>query len=129
MYQTKQKKQLLDFLKNNMSRQFSTNDIISAICPDGTTGKSTIYRQIAKLVDEGTLLRLSGDDAKNIVYQYVGDDTKCCEHFHLKCTDCGKLVHLDCEKLSQIGIHISKEHNFIIDTKKTVFYGLCSNCR
>ena len=93
MYKTKQKTQLLDFFKNNTSKQFSINEIINEVCKNEGSGKSTVYRQIAKLVNDGEVLRLYGDDAKSVVYQYTGEGTKCDEHFHLKCTDCGRLIH------------------------------------
>lgn len=129
MYQTKQKKQIVEFFKNNMSRQLSVNEIISELCPSNAAGKSTVYRIIAQMVENKTLIRLHGDDGKNIVYQYVGEETACDEHFHLKCSDCGKLIHLDCEHLGRLGTHILDEHKFTIDTKKTVFYGTCNDCK
>lgn len=127
MYKTKQKKQLVDFFKNNTSKQLSVNEIIMGICPDGT-GKSTIYRLISQMVEQGILLRLRGDDGKSILYQYTGEGTSCSEHYHLKCTECGKLIHLDCDLFDKVGNHIKDEHQFIIDTKKTVLYGLCTDC-
>ena len=129
MYNTKQKNHLLDFLKLNMSKQLSVNEIIDGVCSDGMTGKSTIYRQISKMVEDGTLLRMHGENSKNVIYQYMGEGTHCSEHFHLKCTECGKLIHLDCNHLENIGMHIEEEHQFIIDMKKTVLYGICDACR
>lgn len=128
MYNTKQKSQLIDFFKSNMSRQLSINEIIDGVCRDGVSGKSTIYRQLSKMVDNGTLLRVYGEDSKSVLYQYVGKETHCDTHFHLKCTQCGKLIHLDCIQLDEIGTHIEKEHKFAIDKKKTVFYGVCGMC-
>lgn len=128
MYKTKQKTNLIDFFKKNISRQLSVNEIISVLCPDGS-GKSTVYRQIAKMVEDGELLRLHGDDGKSIVYQYTGEGMHCSEHFHLKCSLCGKLIHLDCEHLNNAVNHIYKKHDFILDTKKSVLYGICSYCR
>lgn len=127
MYNTKQKKQLDDFFKNNTSKQLSVNEIVMGICPNGS-GKSTVYRLISKMVEDGTLIRLRGDDGKSILYQYAGEETGCAEHFHLKCTECGKLIHLDCDLFDKVGNHIKDEHQFIIDTKKTVLYGLCTDC-
>ncbi len=127
MYQTKQKQLLLDFLKNNTQKQLSTNDITNAICPDGS-GKSTIYRLISKFCDMGILIKLQGEDAKSVLYQYVGEGTECSSHFHLKCSECGTLVHLDCDHMGKISKHILKEHNFMLDMKKTVLYGICSDC-
>lgn len=129
MYNTKQKNELINYLKQNAARQMSVNEILDAVCGMGKTGKSTVYRRISAMVKDGTLLRVYGEDAKSVFYQYVGKDTHCDEHFHLKCTSCGSLIHLDCDELLKIGMHIKREHNFVIDTKKTIFYGLCKACR
>lgn len=129
MYNTKQKEKLTDYFKKNMSRQLTINDIIEEVSGNGEAGKSTVYRQIAKMVEDGELLRMNGEDSKSVVYQYMGEGTHCSEHFHLKCIECGKLIHLDCRHLEKIGRHIEEEHNFKIDTRRTVFYGLCERCR
>ncbi len=127
MYQTKQKKMLIEYLKNNTERPISINDIITAICPDNS-GKSTIYRLISQLTNSGVLIKMQGDDAKSILYQYVGEGTDCSSHFHLKCSECKKLIHLDCKHIDKISKHIFDEHNFLLDMKKTVLYGICKKC-
>ena len=127
MYKTKQKKQLVEYFKNNTSKQLSVNEIVMGVCPNGS-GKSTVYSLISKMVEDGSLIRLRGDDANSILFQYAGEETGCSEHFHLKCTECGKLIHLDCDLFDKVGNHIKDEHQFIIDTKKTILYGLCTDC-
>ena len=127
MYQTKQKKLLLDYLKNNTQKQLSINDITNTICPDGC-GRSTIYRLVSKLCDMGVLIKLQSDDSKSVLYQYVGEGTQCSSHFHLMCSECGTLLHLDCDHINKISTHILKNHNFKLDMKKTVLYGICSDC-
>lgn len=129
MYNTKQKQLIYDYLKKNNSRQLTMNDIIEGVCGKDGFGKSTVYRQISKLVNDGELLRLRNKDGKGILYQYTGKDTKCNEHFHLKCVACGNFIHLDCEHLSSFSEHILKEHSFELDLKKSVLYGLCTGCR
>jgi len=126
MYQTKQKKQLIYFFKNNTKKPFSMNEIINSVCPDGK-GKSTIYRIMSQLTNTGVLIKMQ-DDSKSVLYQYVGEGTDCSSHFHLKCSECGNLIHLDCDHINKISQHIFDEHNFILDMKKTVLYGICRNC-
>ena len=60
MYQTKQKKQLIEFFKNNTKKPFSMNEIINSVCPDGK-GKSTIYRIISQLTNTGALIKMQDD--------------------------------------------------------------------
>ena len=46
----------------------------------------------------------------------------------MKCVACGKLEHLSCSHLDGIGEHVAREHGFLIDSSRTVFYGICKEC-
>lgn len=127
MYNTKQKQTLKDFFKNNKDKQYSINEITNAISQN-SIGKSTIYRLIDKMTEEGSIRRFRGD-GKSVLYQYVGEHHECDSHFHLKCVDCGLLVHLECDYMSSLNKHINEHHKFDIDTSKTVLYGLCLDCK
>lgn len=128
MYNTKQRQVLINFLENNINKQLSAREISDSICNTNNIGKSTVYRLIDKMVDEGLMRRFRGENAKSVVYQYVGVNNKCESHFHLKCTGCGLLIHLDCDKMDKLNQHINSHHRFSIDTSKTVLYGLCEQC-
>jgi len=126
-YKTSQKAAVLDFMRLNRDRQYSVNEIVENVTSEGV-GKSTVYRLVSRLAEEGALRRFTGDDCHSAVYQYVGDHHECDGHFHLKCTGCGKLVHLDCGRMAELAEHIGVSHAFSIDMKKTVIYGTCAAC-
>lgn len=128
IYHTKQHSALMDYLEHNSERVFSVKDIADNICDKHSIGKSTVYRLVSKLVDDGILQRMNGKDGKSVVYRYTSDNHKCNSHFHLKCEVCGKFEHLECDIFSDVRSHIRSHHGFDIDTKKTVIYGLCSQC-
>ena len=116
MYNTKQKEILLKFLRENSSEHITVQKIYNFMNNAGTPmGTATIYRQLDKLVEQG------------LVRKYLLDG-RSGEHYHLKCTSCGKLIHLDCNFLNDISKHILEHHGFIVDNSKTVFYGQCSEC-
>ena len=127
-YNTKQHNLLMEFLRNNRDKTFSVKEITDSICTTHNIGKSTVYRLVAKLVDDGVLQRMNGDDGKSVVYRYTSEDSHCGSHFHLKCRQCGKFVHLECNIFNNVQQHIKTQHGFSIDSKKTVIYGTCSNC-
>lgn len=127
MYNTKQKQTLKDFFKNNKDKQYSINEITDTISQNNI-GKSTIYRLIDKMTEEGSIRRFRGE-GKSVLYQYVGEHHECDSHFHLKCVDCGLLVHLECDYMRNLNEHITTHHKFDIDTSKTILYGVCSKCR
>ncbi len=127
-YQTKQKQLVLNFLVSNPHTQFSAKEIAEQVKEQAQIGESTVYRLIKKLTESGEIRRFSGKDVKSVVYQYAGGNGHCHEHFHLKCTDCGEFIHLDCKLMKSFEEHCAAHHGFMIDPMKTVFYGLCSAC-
>jgi len=88
-------------------------------------GTATVYRQLDKLVDMGLVRKYITD--KGACYQYAGNG--CDEHFHLKCTQCDTLFHVDCSFLSDLAPHILAHHGFTVDNRRTVMYGLCAKCK
>ena len=40
----------------------------------------------------------------------------------------GNAKNLECDHLKDIAAHISKMHDFTIDSSRTVFYGICGEC-
>jgi len=121
-YHTQQKTALLTFFKENAGKQYSIDEIISAM-GESTLGKSTAYRLVKKLCDDGLVRRFARQGSAGAVYQLAG--VSCCsEHLHIKCVDCGLLIHLDnaaCDALS-------KTTGFVIDDEKSMLYGRCAAC-
>lgn len=128
-YKTRQKEKLLDYLVRNKEKHTNVQEISAFLTAEGTpVGTATIYRQLDKLVECGMVRRYNFDGKTGACYQYIEDNNDCHEHFHLKCTVCGKLIHLSCDRLSCINRHIFEHHGFKIDPSQTVFYGKCSEC-
>ena len=123
-YRTRQRELITELFESNPDKQFSAND--AAVIMNNKIGKSTVYREISRLCDEG-FLRKYPDSEGMTVYQLSGED--CHRHFHLKCNKCGKIVHLDCHLINDICSHIASDHGFNIDVSGTVLYGVCDNCK
>lgn len=132
-YQTKQKALILAYLETHPERHVTAAELLHALTENGTPmGAATIYRQLEKLEQEGLVRRYSLDDRGSACWQYGGEEARagtCHSHFHLKCTECGTLIHLDCEHLHEIAHHVENDHGFCIDPSRTVFYGICESCR
>lgn len=126
-YRTKQKSLILSCVTETAGRHFTADDIADMLDARGThVGKATVYRHLDRLLAEGEIKKYTLGDKTGACYQYNGKNT--CEHFHLKCTYCGKLIHADCTFLDRLSEHISEHHGFSVDGSRTVFYGLCSDC-
>ena len=131
-YQTKQKTQILEYLESHPERHITAAELLVALAQSGTPiGSATVYRQLERLEAQGLVRRYALDDRGSACWQFAGSSDvhgDCCSHFHLKCTRCGTLFHLDCGHLHGIAAHVESDHGFSIDLSRTVFYGVCAAC-
>ncbi len=131
-YSTKQKETLLEFFKQKPGVHLSAGDVIEHLKKEGATiGQATVYRNLDSLVSDGILARFKIDEDSPACFVYIspddhiGDEEDC---YHCKCSKCGKIIHVSCEDVKALQEHFMEEHGFTIDLKRTVFYGLCSDC-
>ncbi len=128
-YKTKQKELILNFFLENKHLHLTAAEIIRHINNNGENiGAATVYRCLDKLVSSGIIRKYFLDDKTSACYQYVVPDENCNEHFHLKCVECGKLIHIDCSYMQTLDKHIFSHHGFKVDNSRTVLYGRCKNC-
>lgn len=81
-YQTRQEELLFEFLREHQGQQLTIDEIISGL-GSNTPGKSTVYRLMARLTDEGEVQRFAKGDRRKFLYQFVsGSDCSC--HLHLR---------------------------------------------
>ena len=120
-YQTEQKRKLLAFLEQNAEAAYSIDEIIRGLSeahPNETLpGKSTLYRLMTRLVDEGAVKRFVKGNSRHFVYQLLrGKD--CVGHLHLRCSSCGHQPH-HLSELCRAGAFVrqpqSRSHRYIPD--------------
>ena len=111
-YKTKQMAELISYLKKEEGRHVTVSEISDYFTEKGiSVGTTTIYRNLEKMVEEG------------IVAKYTVDGTSS------KCEKCGKLIHLQCDEVENLRKHMMEHHSFEMNPVRTVFYGICSDCR
>ncbi len=131
-YKTKQREMLLDYFETVPGVHVTAGDVCEYLQSRGASiGQSTVYRQLESLVDEGIIKKYIIDGNSPACFEYVEPgshiDGEIC--FHCKCVKCGKLIHLHCDELEEIQSHLYSEHQFKLDPVRTVFYGICEQCR
>ena len=121
-YRTHQRLAMLGFLENNPERQYTIDKMIEQIGEDAPA-KSTAYRIVKKLCDEGFIRRFSREGTAGAVYQLA---VKCCcaEHLHIRCLECGLLIHLDRSAQDEL----TKNTGFVLDDERSMLYGRCAAC-
>ena len=122
-YNTEQKKAILELLGANPERQFTAEEIADAL--GGVVGVSTVYRRMPELVKSGEVKRFTS--GRKSVYQAV-TCSHSAEHLHMKCRECGRLLHLSHELTEQIFSLVSSGSAFDL-SEDTVLYGKCGECK
>lgn len=129
-YTTACRTKMLEFLQASSARAVSVREIGEFLRQNEiSVNVTTIYRYLDKLERDGTVLSYTAEGGKMMVYQYVDRDRRCDEHLHLQCIRCGRMMHLDCKFMEEITKHIQEEHDFQMQCKNSVIYGICKPCR
>ncbi len=132
-YKTKHLEEIQTYLKSMNGTHVTAQDVSRHFASAGIcVGTATIYRNLERLVEQGLVAKYTVDGTSSACFEYIGEE----EHrhgdhpcYHCKCEDCGKIIHLECDEVKELGRHILNEHGFTIDYTRTVFYGLCADCK
>lgn len=128
-YNTKQKQLISQILTDNMSKDLTCDEIADILKKNGTpVGKATLYRFLENLSQKGLVRKTVSAGTKSATFQLVDKEMCCDSHLHLKCTECGKLIHLGCDFMNGVSSHLLEHHKFKIDNSQTVILGVCENC-
>lgn len=126
-YQTAQRELLLSYFEAHPDEQFSVAQLVEVFKDSEVTiSTSAIYRNVARMHEEGLIQKLALDESRKALYQYFSAQA-CTDHLHLKCESCGKLIHMDEESYAALSALASKAE-FSIDSKKSILYGSCKDC-
>ena len=128
-YSTRQKRELLAFLKARSMQHFSVDEVVFELRERGEKiGRSTVYRYLELLAEQGVVRKYQG--VQGITqYQHVEDASGCGGHFHMLCSRCGNLLHVDCGLMRAMSEHLMKDHGFQLDPRDTILVGVCEKCR
>ena len=131
-YKTKQMTELVNYLKSIQGQHVTVQEINKYFKDrEIAVGTTTIYRQLEKMVKEGFVTKYMIEGSDRACFEYIGED-KSSEYkssYHCKCEKCGKLIHIHCREVENLSRHMTEYHEFQLNPKRTVFYGICNECR
>ncbi len=127
-YLTKPRRQVLNFLAEQPDQSYTAEEIAHALAErhgDEAPGKSTVYRLMGKLLQEEQVKRFEPEGSHRSYYQMMGCSH---DHLHLKCTDCGRLIHMNEGTSAHLLQEILRANGFSVNEHQTVIFGRCKEC-
>jgi Fur family ferric uptake transcriptional regulator len=120
----------MEILRANNDITLSADDILSIFKKKCVkVNITTIYRNLDKLEKEGIINKFPASDSHKALYQIIRHDLKNEEHLHMQCSHCGKVIHLDCDYMTNFIQHLKDHHQFDLTCDKSILFGLCDDCK
>ncbi len=124
-YNTRPLRLIREALTKKGGAHMTAEEISNSLKANGEPiGLTTVYRNLEKLCASGEVKKYIGDGTA--CYGFAGEH--CRDHFHLKCSSCGRLFHIECDYMDRLSHHVCEHHGFKVDNSKTVLYGICEAC-
>lgn len=126
-YKTEQRKVLLSFFTKNSGEAFSADQILSGLEPEAQISRSSIYRNLDKMVQEGLLRKTLSADGRKALYSYA-DCRQHCDRIHLQCGKCGRVFHMENPSDEARLKSVLGKSGFRLDEHAAVLPGTCKDC-
>jgi len=120
---SKQKLVVLNAVRNLCNHPTAEDVLFRARGEIDNISFSTVYRNLGILVDEGSLITISGTGSE-IHYDHVLKN-----HCHVQCRICGKVRDVSVPAVDFRGIAPSDASGFTVDGVCVTFTGTCRQCR
>lgn len=128
-YTTRQRQAVLACMDMRSDVFLSVDDVRDLLSGSGeTVGRTTVYRTLETLVEEGVLSKVAPARGVAARYKRLPADPTATSSGQLCCLGCGRAMPLDCGMLDAFSTHVRKDHGFVIDRRRTVLYGYCQDC-
>ena len=126
-YKTKQQAAIRECLELNKDSYVTVSEIEKYLKNNNySVGLTTIYRHLEKMEQDGIVARINVEKQTGACYRYIANEAE--DGFYIECEECGQVEKMECHHLAELYHHVSVDHHFIINPKRTVFYGKCSKC-
>ena len=123
-YNTRPLRLIEQLLESRRGEHMTAEEISSLLKEQGeSVGQTTVYRNLEKLCALGKARKFQ--DGGSACFALADG---CAHHFHLRCSVCGKLSHVECDYMENLAHHVSAHHGFMVDSRKTVLHGVCGEC-
>lgn len=129
-YHTKTTDLINQFIHSKQETGFTAGELSAFLSEhDVTVNKTTVYRNLDKMTENGQLIKHKSIVSEGFIYQPTDEEKHCEEHIHFQCCKCGSVLHLEDEKTSEYLKSISEALGLEIDLGLSSLNGLCPKCK
>ena len=129
-YKTKAREYIIQYLKEHSDRRFTAREVYNYLkLEDSGVNRTTVYRNLDRLCENGDLVRYKEPNQDAWYYQYSESHQHCDEHMHAQCSECGRIFHLENPFVHDFAEKLEREYGLNIDSSKTMIIGKCDECK
>jgi Fur family transcriptional regulator, ferric uptake regulator len=92
---------------------------------DARVSVATVYRTMKLLSESGLAHAQNFGDGQTRYEAAIGRE----HHDHLICTNCGKIIEFENDRIETMQDMVAKRHGFKVTSHKMELYGLCRDCQ
>lgn len=119
---SKQRQMILDAVMSRCDHPTADQIYLDVRDKDDKISRGTVYRNLGILSDNEELTNVKVPTADRY-------DSRLDRHYHILCTDCGKVFDAPLSYHEQYDEQIERETGFQISRHRMIFEGLCPDCK
>lgn len=129
-YHTRCRSSIMEYLESHKELRFSAADIFEYLNKKGdVVNLATIYRNLDKMTEAGTLIKYKSAEEDRALYQYIEPESDCGHHLHMQCSKCSKIIHLECDIMHELTKNLEDSYGFSLECKNSMLKGVCEECK
>ncbi len=119
---TKQRTLVLEAVRSRKDHPSADEIYLDVRREDGRISRGTVYRNLNVLAESGEISHVKVPSADRY-------DLRMDRHYHCFCTSCGAVSDAPVLYREEYDRQVEEETGFQIQRHRTIFEGLCPNCR
>ncbi len=128
-YRTKARSRIMEHLKAHPDRRFTAGEIYKEIGSQAESiDRTTVYRNLDRLCEQGKLVKYKEPNQEAWYYQYSEECSRCNAHMHARCSECGRIFHLENEFVEEFERKMQFVYGLDMNPSKSLIIGKCTDC-
>ncbi len=109
---------------HNLQCHASADEVYEAIKTTyPNISRATVYRNLNELAKNKEIRKIEVSEGADRF------DHQCFDHYHTRCTKCGKIFDVDMEYIKNLEKTIKNQHGFEFSGHDIMFKGICPRCK